>query len=79
METGSNWRYAVEYTSADRSLAELLSAAHRFLQASRQDHEVALETPACVVVRFADLSSAERFYFDFKGRFVALPSDPLVI
>lgn len=70
------WIYAVEISGQESSLAELSQRARSHFLIRGDEHEIALEAPARIVVRFTDLDAASRFFFNEGGRFVKLPNAP---
>ncbi len=70
------WIYAVEITNSGCSLAELSHRTRQHFRVRGDEHEIALEASARIVVRFTDLDAASRFYFNEGGRFVKLPDAP---
>jgi hypothetical protein len=70
------WMYAVEITGESCSLAELSQRTRNHFRVRGDEHEIALEASARIVVRFTSLDAASRFYFNEGGRFVKLPYAP---
>ncbi len=70
------WIYAVELSNEDHGLAELSRRTRQHFKDKRDEHEVVLENPARIVVRFTSFDAASRFYFSEGGRFVRLPEAP---
>lgn len=70
------WIYAVELSNENHGLAELARRARQHFKERRDEHEVALEPPARIIVRFTSFDAASRFYFNEGGQFVRLPEAP---
>lgn len=66
------WIYAVEITGEICSLANLSRRTRDHFCVRGDEHEIALEAPARIVVRFMNLDTASRFHFSEGGRFVKL-------
>lgn len=70
------WIYAVEITGENCSLLELSQRTRNHFRIRADEHEIALESSARIVVRFTDLDAASRFFFNEGGRFVKLQNAP---
>ncbi len=70
------WICAVELSNENHGLAELSRRTRQHFKERCDEHEVVLENPARIVVRFTSFDAASRFYFNEGGRFVRLPEAP---
>lgn len=72
-----SWRYAIEIQPDSASLLELTGSAKLyFREHSAVQHEVAVEQPARLVVRFTTEVDARNFYYSHSrmdARFCSLP------
>jgi hypothetical protein len=66
------WRYAVEIQSDFKGLAVLQSDAHAYFELHAEAHDIDVERPATLIVRFCDRAAAERFHSAFSGALLQL-------
>lgn len=80
METRSisphSFSYAIEIKQENEPLDDIRRAALEHLRRDPVGHELVIETPARMVVKFTSELAARRFYCGLNGRYVGITSRP---